>query len=95
MLIFKAISILFWYKCTNFRGTERQFQETFCPGQLLTDTVHVYTCTEIFWRSYFNVFIMIVHLVAVTNGVLQSAGVCVFNDVFGFYRINGDKRRRG
>jgi len=38
---------------------------------------------------------MIVHLVAVTNGVLQSAGVCVFNDVFGFYRINGDKRRRG
>jgi len=38
---------------------------------------------------------MIVHLVAVTNGVLQSAGVCVFNDVFGFYRIISDKRRRG
>jgi hypothetical protein len=36
-----------------------------------------------FWRLYFNVFIKIVHLVAVINIVLRSSGLCVFNDAVG------------
>ena len=75
--------------CTILRGTNRRFSKLICTGKLLTDNVHLYTFTDIYWRLFLlNVCIKIVHVVLIIF-VRWFAGVClcVFVRVFVFVRV--------